>query len=141
MRCFRGWGGREGTCPVSSVVSVGGFVSFDSSNGAQARMWVRLRPYDKQHARDRTEKHRSTSITADATQHSKRSPATNCSVTSHFHREKGKMRREAKRRAEKKHHKRKKHILILEARNAEVHHLNKFCVARKLPLVAQRKKR
>ena len=38
VRWFRGLGGREGTALVSGVVSVGGFVSFDSSNGAQARM-------------------------------------------------------------------------------------------------------
>ena len=28
VRWFRGWGGREGNCPVSGVVSVGGLVSF-----------------------------------------------------------------------------------------------------------------
>ena len=38
VRWFRGLGGREGTCPVSGLVSVDGLVSFDSSNGAKARM-------------------------------------------------------------------------------------------------------
>ena len=56
VRWFRDWGGREGTYPVSCLVSVGGFVSFDSSNGAQARMKVSQRPYDKQQARDKTDK-------------------------------------------------------------------------------------
>ena len=46
VRRFRSWGGREGTCPVSGVVSVGGFVSFDSSNGAQERMWAKLSTKD-----------------------------------------------------------------------------------------------
>ena len=46
MRWFRGWGGREGTALVSGVVSVGGLVSFDSSNGAQARIWAKVSTKD-----------------------------------------------------------------------------------------------
>ena len=52
---FRGWSGREGTCPVSGVVSVGGFVSFDSS---KVLMQGCGQSSQQKTARDQTEKHR-----------------------------------------------------------------------------------
>ena len=94
MRWFRGLGGREGTSLVSGVLSVGGLVRFDSSTGAQARMWARQRSTDDDShnaTQEEAEKQRSR-----AEKH--REARHKVFFTLYFQRKKGKMRREEQKR-------------------------------------------
>ena len=135
MRWFRGWGGREGTCPVSGVVRVGGFVSFDSSNGAQARVWAKLSTKDS----SRPDREAQKTTHTKQTLHSRKVPPQIDLYLVFLKKERKKEKRsEEKSRKEKTQ--KKNHIFSLEARIAEVHRVSKFCVARKRALVVHRKK-
>ena len=118
-------------------------MSFDSSNGAQARVWAKLSTKDSSrpdreaqkttHTKQRKKKQRSR-----AEKH--REARHKVFFTLYFYRKKGKNEKRSEEKSRKEKTQKKKHIFILEARIAEVHRVSKFCFARKRALVAHCKK-